>query len=94
MDLTLKMLLYSYNDHLSQTIIRTSLKSYQVIKVLVTDSRVACPKFGHPALSLQFYNYALNTDFVAAVGILREKITIRKLKPLQKNCSILINAKK
>ena len=25
--------------------------------------RVACPKFGHPALSSVFYNYALNIEF-------------------------------
>ena len=30
----------------------------------------ACPKFGHPALSAEFYNYALNSDFVAALDML------------------------
>ena len=36
--------------------------------------RVACPKFGHPALSSEFYNHAPNTEFVAAVGMLRKKL--------------------
>ena len=35
--------------------------------------RVACPKFEHPALSSEFYNYTPNTEFVAAVGILWKK---------------------
>ena len=26
--------------------------------------RVPCPKFGHPSPSSEFYNYALNTEFV------------------------------
>ena len=31
-------------------------------------SRVACPKFGHPALSSEFYNYALlNPDVALAI---------------------------
>ena len=34
---------------------------------------VACPKFGHPSLSSEFYRYALNTELVAAVGMLRKK---------------------
>ena len=29
--------------------------------------RVACPKYGHPALSSEFYIYALHTYFVADV---------------------------
>ena len=41
---------------------------------LVKIDRLASPKFGHPALSLEFQNYAFNTEFVAAVGILLEKL--------------------
>ena len=36
-------------------------------------TRVECPKFGHPALNLEFYYYALNTEIVAVAVILREK---------------------
>ena len=47
-------------------------------------NRIACLKFGHPALSSEFSNYALNTEFVSAVGMVQKnKITIRKLKELQ-----------
>ena len=35
-------------------------------------SRVACPKFGHPVLSLEFYYCAHNTEIVAAVDKLRK----------------------
>ena len=35
-----------------------------------------CPKFGHPALSSEFYNHALKTEFVAVIGILRKKNNI------------------
>ena len=34
--------------------------------------RIACPKFGQAALSSEFYDYAFNTEFVAAVGILQK----------------------
>ena len=34
--------------------------------------RVACPKFGHPALISEWLNYALHAEFVAAVGMLRK----------------------
>ena len=37
-------------------------------------SRIACPKFGHPALSLELYNLALNTEFVPAVCMQRKKL--------------------
>ena len=47
------------------------------------NHRVACPKFGHPALSSEFKNYALNTGCIAAVDMLRKKNTIRKLKQFQ-----------
>ena len=36
------------------------------------QNRVACPKFGHSALNSDLYNYALNAQFVAAVGMLRK----------------------
>ena len=42
------------------------------------ETRVACPKFGQPVLSLEFHHYALYTEFVTAVGMLR-KISIRTL---------------
>ena len=35
-------------------------------------NRVACPKFRHPTLSSELWNYELNTEFVAALGILRK----------------------
>ena len=38
-----------------------------------TDIIVACPKFGQPALSSEFYNYALKTEIVAAEGMLLKK---------------------
>ena len=31
-------------------------------------NKVACPKFGYSALTSENWNYALNTEFVAAVG--------------------------
>ena len=34
--------------------------------------RVTCSRFGHPALSLEFLNYALNIELEAAVGMLRK----------------------
>ena len=37
---------------------------------------VACPQLGHPALSSDLLNYAINTEFVAAVGMPGKKITI------------------
>ena len=37
--------------------------------------RVPCPKFAHPALSSEFYNKALNTEFLADVCMLRRKKT-------------------
>ena len=46
-----------------------------------TLNNVACPKFEHPALSSEFLIYALNTEFVAALG--KNKITIQKLKQFQ-----------
>ena len=45
---------------------------------------VACPKFGHSALSLEIYYYALKKEFVADRDMLRKnKITIQKLKQFQ-----------
>ena len=35
-------------------------------------TRVAGPKFGHPALSSKLYGNALNTEFVAEVGMFRK----------------------
>ena len=36
--------------------------------------RVACPKFGHPAQSLELQKYAYNTGYVIAVGMLEKKL--------------------
>ena len=45
-------------------------------------SIVAYPKFGNSALSSEFYNYAFNIEFVAAVACYeKNEILIRKLKP-------------
>ena len=41
--------------------------------IMKKTNRVRRLKFGHPALSLEFYNHANNTEFVAAVGMLRKK---------------------
>ena len=35
--------------------------------------RITCQKFEHPALSSELQNYALNTEFVSAVGKLQKK---------------------
>ena len=35
---------------------------------------VACPTFGHPALSSKSEDYTLITEFVAAVSMLRKKL--------------------
>ena len=45
----------------------------KISKRIETDrhTRVACPKFGHRALSSESYNYKLKTEFVAAVSMLR-----------------------
>ena len=37
-------------------------------------SKVACPQFGDPVLSSEFYSCAPNAEFIAAVDILRKKI--------------------
>ena len=47
-------------------------------------NRVECPKFGHPALSSEFENFELNTEFVAAAKK-KNKITIRNLKIFKTN---------
>ena len=50
--------------------------------------RVGFPKFVHPALSSKFCRYALNTEFVTAVGMLQ------KIKsPFQTNNPFTIIAK-
>ena len=50
---------------------------------------VECFKFGHPVQSSEFLNYALNTKFVAAVGMLRKKTFVSwnsfKTKQFYKN---------
>ena len=40
---------------------------------LFIQDKVACPKFGHPSLHSYAKDLALNTEFVAAVGMLRKK---------------------
>ena len=46
--------------------------------------RLACPKFRYYAPSSEGYNYALKTEFAAAVGMIRFFfITIPKLKQFQ-----------
>ena len=40
------------------------------MQMACSTHRVACLKFGHPALSSEFYNYTLIKEFVAAVGII------------------------
>ena len=37
------------------------------------NARIACPKFGHPARCSELYDHAFNTEFHAAVGMLRKK---------------------
>ena len=41
-----------------------------MIKVI----RVACPKFGQPTLGSDFRIMYMNTEYVAAIGILRKKL--------------------
>ena len=59
---------------------------------LETHTRVACPKFGHPVLSSEFYNDTLNTEFVAGASMYYEKkITIRKLNNFKTNRTLTIS---
>ena len=44
--------------------------------------RVACPKFGHTVLSSESYDYALNTEFVVSVSMIRKKSHHSKEKNL------------
>ena len=46
----------------------------------IFDIRITCPKFGDPALSSEFYDYALNVEFATDVGMLRRNKNIRNLK--------------
>ena len=39
------------------------------------EGRIACPEFGHFALSSKFKNYELNTEFVTAVEMLYKKFS-------------------
>ena len=55
-----------------ETFVQNLIK-YTVMRILIRASMrqnydVACPKFGHSALGSKFYNYALNTAFVADEG--------------------------
>ena len=43
------------------------------IRKVVGIIRLACPKFGHSALSSEYYRYAHITEFVPAVGMPRKK---------------------
>ena len=56
--------------------------------------RLVWPKFGHPALSWQFLNYALNTEFVAVpVGLLQKKTPFKNSILFKNNNSFTIFAK-
>ena len=47
----------------------------QKLQILIFSYEVDCTKFGYPALSSEFYNYALNTDFVASHHLKAEAIS-------------------
>ena len=48
-------------------IIKITVNKLSSFLYLKDKTRVAYPKFGHPALSSEFYNLAPNTNFVTAV---------------------------
>ena len=60
---------------------------------------VVCPKFGKPALISEFYDYALDKEFVAAVGMLRKnyvfngQVNVRTLDRVSeiRACLTLVN---
>ena len=56
------------------------------------STKVACPKFGHYALSSEFYNFALKSEFVGMPW--KNKITIiQLLNNFKTNSPITIFAK-
>ena len=62
---------------------------------VLTVYRVACPKFGHPGLSLDFYNNSLNTEFIDAVGMPGKiKTPFGSSNKFKTNSSFTIFAKK
>ena len=54
------------------------------VRTDIIATRVACPKFGRPALSSELYKYALNQSLYTSAAMLREKkIIIQQLKQLK-----------